>query len=451
MKREKKILKNTTFSRVSHHNALFFFFCKENIVSIYFLQFFYGFFLFENIKDKMNIKKSIFPGFPGTNDMQCKMTSQNNNQNVKNVTIEQFEHVFNTDPKSRSPTKYFCEPCEFTCKRKCDWDEHVITRKHQSRSNPEKDLQKTFTCEACNFNCTKLSKWNAHIETQRHKKQTNNNNEIKICCQYCGLIYTSRSGLWYHQQKCQAKKDNIDNQYEDENDDNEDKSIKPQQNNGMTPELMMMLLQQNKELQQAVIEIVKKIGNTTTNSHNTTNNIQNNNNKSFNLNFFLNETCKDAMNMSDFLNRLDVTTYDFEHTGKNGYVEGMCRILENGLNNLEVHERPIHCTDAKRETIYIKDNDKWEKDDEQKTKLTSVIKQVGAKNIKMIPQWCKEHPGWNDGDSKENDRYLKYVFNSMCGGTDEEICKNYGDIARYISKITVVDKNQGLAVPEPLA
>ena len=203
----------------------------------------------------------------------------------------------------------------------------------------------------------------------------------------------------------------------------------------------MLLIQQNKEMQHAMIEMAKNIGNNN-NSHNTTNNIQNN--KSFNLNVFLNETCKDAMNMSDFLNRLDITTYDFEQTGKNGYVEGMCRILENGLNNLEVHERPIHCTDAKRETIYIKDNDKWEKDDDKKTKLVSVIKQVGAKNIKMIPQWCKEHPGWHDPDSKENDRYLKYVNNSMCGGTDEEIQKNYGDIARYISKITVVDKKEAI-------
>ena len=230
--------------------------------------------------------------------------------------------------------------------------------------------------------------------------------------------------------------DDEDNEDDEEHEQHEVKVIKPQPNNVITPELIMLLIQQNKEMQQAMLEMAKNMGN---NNNNT--NIQNNN-KSFNLNVFLNETCKDAMNMSDFLNRLDVTTYDFEETGKNGYVQGMCRILENGLNQLEVHERPIHCTDAKRETIYIKDNDKWEKDDEQKTKLTSVIKQVGAKNIKMIPQWCKEHPGWNDGDSKENDRYLKYVFNSMCGGTDEEIHKNYGDIARYISRITTVDKKE---------
>jgi hypothetical protein len=316
--------------------------------------------------------------------------------------------------------------------------------------------------------------------TQKHLKKTNQIiEEVEVeeeekedyYCVHCGKEYKCRSGLWKHIQKTH-KEDNEDYEdYEDDEDDDEheheheneanqhdksyeEKSKTPMQNI-ITPELLMMLIQQNKDMQRLMMEqnkdqinimmeFFKNAGNHNSNNNNTINNIQNN--KSFNLNVFLNETCKDAMNMSDFLNMLDVTTYDFEQTGKNGYVEGMCRILENGLNKLEVHERPIHCTDAKRETIYIKDNDKWEKDDDKKTKLVSVIKQVGSKNIKMISQWCKEHPGWKDPDSKENDRYLKYVSNAMCGGTDDEIHKNYGDIARYISKITVVDKKEVIAL-----
>jgi len=359
---------------------------------------------------------------------------------------------------------YYCYVCKVNCCKKNNYEIHLKTKKHKNNENAHSIANKgVFQCESCNMIFANKRNLQFHLKSLNHLKKTNKifieESEEDNQCVHCGKEYTSRSGLWKHIHKCHKDEDNhdkVDDEHESadedkehesasEDNDDDDKRRKPQPNNVITPELMMMLLQQNKEMQQAVIEIVKKIGNTTTNSHNTTNNIQNNN-KSFNLNVFLNETCKDAMNMSDFLNRLDVTTYDFEETGKNGYVQGMCRILENGLNQLEVHERPIHCTDAKRETIYIKDNDKWEKDDDKKTKLTSVIKQVGAKNIKMIPQWCKEHPGWNDGDSKENDRYLKYVFNSMCGGTDEEIYKNYGDIARYISKITVVDKN-----PQPLA
>jgi hypothetical protein len=146
--------------------------------------------------------------------------------------------------------------------------------------------------------------------------------------------------------------------------------------------------------------------------------------------------------MSDFVKNIVVTTHDFEQTGKLGYADGISRIIENGLLKLDVCERPIHCSDLKRETIYIKDNGKWEKDDEQRTKLLGVVKQIGAKNIAMISQWCKEHPGWSDSDSKENDRYLKYVSNAMCGGTDEEITHNYGKIMRNVSRITMVDKQE---------
>jgi hypothetical protein len=297
----------------------------------------------------------------------------------------------------------------------------------------KKNTEKTpkYFCKDCEFYCMRPAELERHFSTLKHKMVTGSVTEMgEYSCQ-CGNKYMHRQGLSRHKKLC-----NFVTKKEAEP---HEKTL----NNVITPELIMLLIQQNKEMQHAMIEMTKNMGNNNTNnSHNTTN-IQNNN-KSFNLNVFLNETCKDAMNMSEFLNRLDVTTYDFEETGKNGYVEGMCRILENGLNQLEVHERPIHCTDAKRETIYIKDNDKWEKDDDKKTKLVSVIKQVGAKNIKMIPQWCKEHPGWKDADSKENDRYLKYVFNAMCGGTDEEIHKNYGDIARYISRITVVDKKDNI-------
>jgi len=327
--------------------------------------------------------------------------------------------------KNAPPLPYFCSICNINCQKKNNYEIHTKTKKH-------------------------INNFNMQIQTETVETETTNGYK----CNYCGKIYKTDSGLWKHTHKFHKKIN------EPEPSEEKQPYCMPLQNI-ITPELVIMLIQQNKDMQrmmmehnkeqnktmiETVIEIVKNIGNTTNNnSHNTTNNIQNNNNNnSFNLNVFLNETCKDAMNMSDFLNSLDVTTYDFEQTGKNGYVEGMCRILENGLNQLEVHERPIHCTDAKRETIYIKDNNKWEKDDDKKTKLVSVIKQVGAKNIKMIPQWCKEHPGWKDPDSKENDRYLKYVFNSMCGGTDEEIHKNYGDIARHISKITVVDKKEAI-------
>jgi hypothetical protein len=314
-------------------------------------------------------------------------------------------------------------------------------------------MQKIFTCEACDFKCLKLSKWNSHIETRRHKKQTNEIVET-LCCKYCGLNYASKSSLWNHEQKCKCSYNcnSKCNVIEVSDEDDETETTMQNISSTITPELVIMLIQQNKEMQKmmmeqnkeqnksmmetimkSMLEIVKNV------SHNTTNNT-NSHNKAFNMNFFLNDTCKNAMNMSDFVRNLVITTNDFEQTGMLGYVEGICRIMENGLNKLELHERPIHCSDVKRETIYIRENDKWEKDDEQKTKLLGAIKEVGAKNIHMIPQWCKEHPGWSDSDSKENDRYLKYVFNSMCGGTDDEIRNNYKCIMRHISRVTMMDK-----------
>ena len=364
-----------------------------------------------------------------TCDAKCHHCCQSLSRQTSSETND-AENAENAENAGSKPNSLFCEICEISCKNEKSFTIHLKSKKHlKQTSKPD------FRCHFCDLTFRDNHDLERHFLSTKHKKmlkkEENNDNENK--CENCNTTFNSRSGLWKHRKKCTT------------HEDVEELSQPP--NNVITPELIMMLLQQNKELQHAMIDVVKNMGNVTTNSHNTNNvnNIQNNN-KSFNLNVFLNETCKDAMNMSDFLNMLDVTTYDFEQTGKNGYVEGMCRILENGLNRLEVHERPIHCTDAKRETIYIKDNDKWEKDDEQKTKLVSVIKQVGAKNIKMIPEWCKEHPGWKDSDSKENDRYLKYVFNSMCGGTDEEIHKNYGDIARYISRITVVDKKEAITL-----
>jgi uncharacterized C2H2 Zn-finger protein len=396
---------------------------------------------------------------------------------------------------------YYCKICDIDCRKKNKYEIHIMTSKHQKMlKNPNLATQNLhispqIMCENCNMTFRNKRDYEKHLMTAKHQKKSTatqnlhkNPHSLKHNCPTCGKEYNTKSGLWRHrqQQKCiqnEEDKNNSDDdeeEYEynesyseislselDNDNDNHDydydndntvmpdiesqlkekfesrKNGNEQQplNNLITPELIIMLIQQNKEMQnmmmeqnKAMIELAKNAG------HNTTN-IQNNN-KAFNMNFFLNETCKNAMNMSDFVDNLVVTTYDFEQTGILGYAEGIGRILENGLKKLEVHERPIHCSDAKRETIYIRENDRWEKDDENKTKLLGYIKKVGHKNIKMIPQWQKEHPGWSDVDSKENDRYLRYVFNSMCGGTTEETENNYGKIMRHVSRITMVDKSE---------
>jgi hypothetical protein len=173
------------------------------------------------------------------------------------------------------------------------------------------------------------------------------------------------------------------------------------------------------------------------NSHNTTNNIDN---KTFNLQFFLNETCKDAMNITDFVSSIKLSLEDLENTGRQGYIQGISNIIIKNLNNLEQHLRPLHCSDYKREVLYIKDNNKWTKDAENKPMLTKAIKTIANENIKQINKWKDHYPDCVKSDSKKNNLYLKIVSNSMNGLTKEEGDKNINKIISNIVKEVVIEK-----------
>jgi len=155
----------------------------------------------------------------------------------------------------------------------------------------------------------------------------------------------------------------------------------------------------------------------------------------------VNETCKDAINLTDFVDQIKLSINDLEETGKIGYVEGISKVFIKNLNGIDLTRRPIHCSDTKRETIYIKDENQWSKDDENKTVLTKAIKHVANKNIKQISEWQKINPHYSDPESKQNDKYMKIVLNSMSGSTKEESDKNYEKIIKNIAKETVIDKH----------
>jgi hypothetical protein len=206
-------------------------------------------------------------------------------------------------------------------------------------------------------------------------------------------------------------------------------------------EIIKLLIKDNSELKAIMMEVVKSIQpNNTNNSHNNNNNTTTNNNGNhFNLQIYLNETCKDAVNLTDFVDSLQVKLKDLEDTAKIGYSEGVSKIFINGLNELEVNKRPIHCSDAKRETLYIKNKNEWTKDSD-KIQLTSAIKRVGKKNIQQIFEWQKKYPEYNDPESRQNDKYLKMLCNAMNGSTDDEQEKNMDKIVRNITKEVVIDK-----------
>jgi hypothetical protein len=205
-------------------------------------------------------------------------------------------------------------------------------------------------------------------------------------------------------------------------------------------QLIMMLIKDNSEFKNMMFEQNKSMMEIIKNGTHNTIISNNNNNKTFNLQLFLNDTCKDAINLSDFINQIQISVKDLEETGKLGYAEGISKVFIKNLDDIDYNLRPIHCSDAKRETIYIKDNNEWLKDDDKKSNLTKAIKQVANKNIKQISEWQKLHPEYNNPDSKQNDKYMKIVLNSMSGSSKEEAEKNYEKIAKNIAKGVIIEK-----------
>ena len=285
-----------------------------------------------------------------------------------------------------------------------------------------------FYCNFCDYNTSRKSSYEKHISSEKHSVNTVNTKVAKSCetiffCNFCNKHYKSRVGLWKHHKIC-GKMDFTEP---------ENKPKVPQ----LTTELVIQLIEQNKELQQALMEQNKTIMELAQKSGN---NYCNNNNKTFNLQVFLNETCKDAINLSDFVNQIQVSIDDLEATGNLGYAEGISKVFINNLKGIDYTHRPIHCSDFKREVLYIKDENKWTKDDENNSNLTKAIKQVASKNIKQISEWQKLHPEYCDPESKQNDKYMQIVLHSMSGSTKEEASKNYEKIVKNIAKETIISK-----------
>lgn len=278
-------------------------------------------------------------------------------------------------------TNYYCKTCDYNTCRKSSYDKHLLTAKHQKLLQGDKKVAKSF-----------------------------NINETTFICKKCNKQYTSRNGLWKHNKVCDEVSEK---------------------------ELIMLLLKQNSEL-------IMKMGTAnTTNNTNNTNTIShnnNNNNKTFNLQFFLNEDCKNALNINEFVSSIKMDLDDLEKTGLLGYAEGISNIINKNLNELDQTMRPIHCSDVKREVFYVKNDDQWIKENDSKPVLTKAIKQIAHENIKQISEWQKKYPDCCDPDSQKNDTYLNIVSNAMSGITNEEQLKNYEKIIKNVAKEVTIDK-----------
>jgi len=292
--------------------------------------------------------------------------------------------MFSNDFTPKKPLIFFCEKCDFiTCNKK-DYIRHLQTKKHISNENQCKKPQKTP------YDCS------------------------------CGKSYKDYSGLWRHKKQCLTK--------EEINETDEDVNL-PDKN------LILTLIQQNNELQKQMLEVIKN----GTNINNTVNN--NCHNKTFNLQVFLNETCKDAMNIMDFVDSIKIQLSDIESIGELGYVNGMSKLIIKHLNALDENMRPVHCNDLKRSSLFVKDANVWAKEDDNNNKLKKAIKYIAHKNICALPEWRKKYPDCIYSESKKSDQYNHIVIEAM-GGSGDNDDEKADKIISKIAKTITIDKNK---------
>jgi hypothetical protein len=285
--------------------------------------------------------------------------------------------------------------------------------------NEEKGVE-DFFCKKCDYKCSTKYNYNRHLLTSRHLRihmdtnQKQTSNQIFYTCK-CSKIYKYSQGLSKHKLKCPQIQQSVINPVSQ-----------------FDTNLIIELLKQNQELQKSLIELSKE-------KNITNNNITNN--KTFNLHVYLNEDCKDALNINDFVSSIKVELEDLEETGRLGYVEGVSRIINRNLGDLDQNKRPIQCSDLKREILYIKNDDQWTKEGaEIKPILKKAIKEVANENIKQISEWKKKYPDCTASDSRKNDQYLQIVSNAMAGMNNEEHIKNVNKIISNVAKETVIEK-----------
>ena len=277
----------------------------------------------------------------------------------------------------KNAENFYCKDCEFVCSKKSNYDKHILTRKHK-------------------------------ILTNTYKKMPDENEQIYEC--ECGRHYKHRQSLYTHKKKCVFIVEE------------EKEEVKIEQPDSKYDKLIDTLMKQNENLQDKLLKANTKIKN-----------VNNVNNNKFNLNVFLNDDCKDAMNLMDFVNKVETSVSTLEYIKEKGFVGGISKLLLEGLNKMEVTNRPVHCTDLKRETIYIKNNDTWEKDNDENDKMKEMITRVSRKNLSNLQEWVQKNPDCAKTGSNKNDDYHKLLQEALNHGNDKEVKKIIKKISKHIS------------------
>ena len=356
--------------------------------------------------------------------------------------------------------RFHCEKCDYYTSRITDFKRHNDSITHNVKNmsiDVNENSQHTFYhCTGCSYTTSKHYDFQKHKLTKRHiqreKKENPVNNSIIHKCSQCGKQYSAQSSLSRNRRTCTPIPDpnplpvstievvpepimqRVDNdtliQFITQS--NEIQNLLIEQNKEMQE-----MQRQNLEYQKQIIELSKQQTQVT---HHTTNNTTNNNNQ-FNLHFFLNNTCKDALNINDFIKSLNIQVADLEETGNLGFIEGITRIIVNGLKDVDVTKRPLHCTDLKRETLYIKNDNAWEKENQEKAKLKQAVERVSSMNLHQLKKWQEIHPLFRDTTTKENDMFIHLSTQAIGSYTKEQNERNIDKIMKNIMKEVVIDKD----------
>jgi len=354
---------------------------------------------------------------------------------------------------NKNSANYYCAICDYNTSYQKDLDKHISTRKHKKREMEvngslleveNSSAPEIFYCDYCQYKTKSKSDYSKHEATQKHKKkmihasiEMTNREHI---CNYCEKSFANSGGLWKHKQKCKEKPEDFDEKREHM------AEIERTLPLTITTEMFLEFMNHNKELQNLLVEQNAKLMEMANHHFTLNNNSNNTTNNQFNIQMFLNEKCKNALNITDFIKtvQLQLTADDFEQTGKLGYVNGISRIFINGLKNIGIENRPIHCTDLKRETIYIKHDNKWEKEDEKKQLLKWLVKSISKLNLAQLPKWQERNPYHTDVSHKQNDEYVRLSLVALGGDTPEEEDKYIDKIVKNILKEVVIDKKNAM-------
>jgi len=384
----------------------------------------------------------------------------------------------NVDIKTNSLilVENYCEICDHQSLRAGDYKKHIQSMRHRRKTGEETQKgrnNRQHVCEVCDYVTDRKCNYTKHIQSEKHFDTINSNQASKSVCQHCNKLYTGTNNLRKHMKVCKEIKREVEDQDQDQDqydqidiqqrdqeedtqeEDDEDEMPQTGYSSNTSGKLnmremffeFMKVIQNSDEVKNLLIkqneELKQHLANTNTNANNTNSNNTNSHNTQFNLQVFLNEQCKDALDIMDFVDSLDINVSDLEETGKLGFIDGITRIFANGLNKLDLYKRPIHCTDLKREMLYIKDKNKWEKEVDGKPIFKKAVNRVSNMNLRQLKKWQELNPGYDIVDTEKNDEFIHLSTQAIGSCSSQETDRNLNKIMKNLYKQVVLDKKDG--------